>query len=266
MARLGLAGDVPGKDPPLSRRASPAAGAADEIGDAHLGNRLLSALQPSDFELLRPDLRVVELRQGDGLYEPGEPITSAYFPHGSMISLVAVLEEGETAEVAVYGREGVAGYLSSLVAENSFGRYLVQISGTASKISTARLVQAVHSSPTMQDVFSRYLQAILFQSFQTVACNALHSVERRFCRWLLATRDRAGRDDLPLTHDFLSEMLGVQRPTVSLIARTLQAAGLIEQGRGMIRVVDPGRLEESACCCYRLNRANLERLLPGAFR
>jgi CRP-like cAMP-binding protein len=256
------AGTGKGLDP--SRNASPGR-SVESLREPHLANRLLAALEPADFELLRSELRLVELRQGETLYEPGEPVASTYFPHGSLISLVAVLEDGATAEVAVFGREGVAGFVTSLVAESSFGRYVVQMPGTASRMGSARLLEIVKAHPSMQDVFTRYSQALLFQTFQTVACNALHSVEARCCCWILTTRDRAGRDDLPLTHDFLAEMLGVQRPTVSIIARHLQVAGLIQQGRGKIQIVDGAKLEQSSCACYRTNRRNFERLLPGIF-
>ena len=246
-----------------SAQAPPAEGS--DPSDIHRVNRLLAALRPEDLGLLHPDLTVVRLRHGESIYEPGQLIEWAYFPHDSMISLVAVLDDGATAEVATFGRDGVAGLISSLVAEDAFGRYVVQVTGTASRISSARLQEAVAAHPSMQDVFSRYSRAILSQAFQTVACNALHSVEARSCRWILATRDRVGRDDLPLTHDFLSEMLGVQRPTVSLITRHLQATGALKQGRGRIEILDRAQLEAGACCCYRINRRNFERLLPGIF-
>jgi CRP-like cAMP-binding protein len=236
------------------------------MASPHRANRLLAALNPADFAALEPHLQLVELRHGQVLYEAGDTIQHAYFPHQSMVCLVAVLEEGASAEVAVFGPEGVMGFASSLVTRVSFGRYVVQVLGTASRIPTGPLQKAVEARPDMRHIFLRYTEALLAQTFQTVACNALHPVEARCCRWILATLDRAERDDLPLTHEFLGEMLGVQRPTVSLITRSLQNAGLIRQGRGVITVVDRPGLEEAACGCYRAIRQSFERLLPGTYR
>jgi CRP-like cAMP-binding protein len=182
-----------------------------------------------------------------------------------MVSLVAVLEDGASAEVAVFGREGVMGFASSLVTRVSFGRYIVQVPGTASRITSGGLRRAADASPDIRHLLLRYTEALLAQTFQTVACNAVHTVEARCCRWILATHDRVRRDDLPLTHEFLAEMLGVQRPTVSIITRTLQSAGLIKQGRSLIRVVDRAGLEETACGCYAAIRRSFERVLPGTF-
>jgi CRP-like cAMP-binding protein len=233
--------------------------------DPHLANRLLAALKPEDFSLVERNLEIVTLKPAEILYEAGDDVRYAYFPHDGMVSLVAVLEEGVSAEVAVFGREGVMGFVSSLVTRVSFGRYVVQVPGTASRIEAGRLRQAVESSPDIRHLFQRYTEALLAQTFQTVACNAVHSVEARCCRWVLATHDRVNRDDLPLTHEFLAEMLGVQRPTVSLITRTLQSAGLIRQGRGVLTVVDRDGLEKAACGCYRAIRSSFERLLPGTY-
>jgi CRP-like cAMP-binding protein len=229
----------------------------------HRANRLLAALNSEDFASLEPQMELVELRQAEVLYEPGDTIRHAYFPHRSMVCLVAVLEEGATAEVAVFGREGVMGFASSLVTRVSFGRYVVQVPGTASRIEAGRLRQVADARSDIRHIFMRYTEALLAQTFQTVACNAVHPVEARCCRWILATHDRVQRDDLPLTHEFLGEMLGVQRPTVSLITRSLQNAGLIRQGRGVITVVDRSGLQEAACGCYGVIRKSFERLLPG---
>ena len=231
----------------------------------HRINRLLAALRPDDLMLLEPHLEVVELRQAEVLYEAGDTVGHAYFPHDSMVCLVAVLEEGATAEVAVFGREGVMGFASSLVTRVSFGRYMAQVGGMASRIDAGRLRQLADTRPDMRHMFMRYTEALLAQTFQTVACNAIHPVEARCCRWILATHDRVQRDDLPLTHEFLGEMLGVQRPTVSLITRSLLNAGLIQQGRGVITVVDRRGLEEAACGCYGVIRRSFERLLPGTY-
>ena len=228
----------------------------------HHGNRLLAALDAADFSRLVPHLHLVDLSFGSVLYESGERIENVYFPHESVISLVAVLEQGGLVEMAVFGREGVVGFASSLVTRESFGRYIVQMAGSASRISVKHLQDAVDASPSLRDLLFRFVQALLSQTFQTVACNAAHNVEARCCAWILKTQDRVGRRELSLTHEFLAEMLGVQRPTVSVTLRALQDAGLISQRRGAIVVTDRPGLERNTCECYGVIRRNFERLLP----
>jgi CRP-like cAMP-binding protein len=199
------------------------------------------------------------------LYEPGARVEHAYFPHDCVVSLLAILENGGSAEVAVFGCEGVVGYASSLVGREAFGRYLVQVSGTASRLPLERLRDAAKASPAVDELLRRYTEALLAQTFQIVACNAVHTVEARCCRWILSTHDRVNRTTLPLTHEFLAEMMGVQRSTVSLITRTLQSAGLIIQRRGGITIVDPKGLQDISCECYRAIRKTFERLLPQTY-
>jgi CRP-like cAMP-binding protein len=231
----------------------------------HRANRLLAALDPDDFAQLASFLDAVELPRGKVLYETGENIQHAYFPHDSMVSLVTVMQNGETVETAVFGREGVLGFSSALVTRQSFGRYIVQLPGTASRIPLVRLREAFDTSSAVRAVLLRFTEALLAQTFQTVACNAVHSVEARCCRWILSTRDRMSSDTLPLTHEFLAEMLGVQRSTVSLVTRTFQTAGLITQGRGVITITDRAGLEDVACECYGTIRRSFERLLPRTY-
>ena len=167
--------------------------------------------------------------------------------------------------MAVFGREGVFGLISALFTRESFGRYIVQIPGTASQVEIEWLREAVNACPRLRLLLYRFTEALLAQTFQIVTCNAVHSVEARCCRWLLSTHDRVEQDTLPLTHEFLAEMLGVQRSTVSATLRGLQTSGLIEQQRGGIAVVDRAGLEHVACECYRKIRFRFEKLLPGAF-
>jgi CRP-like cAMP-binding protein len=231
----------------------------------HRANRLLAALSPEDYARLSPHLDLIELSAGQILYESGEIMRHAYFPHDAVVSLVAVLEDGGSAEMAVFGREGVLGFASSLVTRVSFGRYVVQLSGTLSRVPVDRLREAMDASPRTRELLLCYVEALLAQTFQTVACNAVHGVEARCCRWILATHDRVDQNDIPLTHEFLAEMLGVQRSTVSIVTRTLQTAGLITQRRGVITVTDRAGLEEVACECYRSIRRSFERLLPKTY-
>jgi CRP-like cAMP-binding protein len=217
---------------------------------SHQQNWLLAALEPDDFAALKTQLEIVELCSGQVLYETGAIVDYAYFPHDAMVSLVTIMKDGGTVEMAVFGREGVFGFASALTTRASLGRYLVQLPGTASRVPVETLMEAFDSRPNLRALFFRYIEGLLSQTFQLTACNAVHGVEARCCRWLLTAHDRVTRDELPLTHEFLAEMLGVQRPTVSIILRTLQTAGLITQRRGMIVIADREGIEEAACECY----------------
>ncbi|MCG7391808.1 Crp/Fnr family transcriptional regulator [Microvirga sp. ACRRW] len=216
----------------------------------HRENLLLAGLEPDDFAALEPKLELVELPPGQSLYETGQSVNHAYFPHDAMISLVTILNDGGTVEMAVFGREGVVGFASALTTRAALGRYLVQLPGTASRLPVEILIEAFDTRPNLRLLFLRYIEGLLSQTFRLTACNAVHGVEARCCRWLLTAHDRVGRDELPLTHEFLAEMLGVQRPTVSIILRTLQTAGLITQRRGIIVIADRQGIEEAACECY----------------
>ncbi len=230
----------------------------------HRTNWLLRALEPDDFALLEPHLELVRLTRSQALYEPGEIIHHAYFPHSSVISLVNVLEDGRTVEVAVFGRGGVMGLLSAVVTREAFGRYVVQMPGTASRIVVERLNEVRNVRSKVRHVIASYSEVLLVQTFQMLTCNAVHPIDARCCRWILRLHDRTDGDTLPITHEFLAEMLAVQRSSVSVVLRTLQEAGLIQQGRGKITVTDRAGLEQAACECYGKIRRIYERLLPGS--
>lgn len=232
----------------------------------HRRNRLLAAMEPEDFSWLEPHLEIVDLPRGKVLFETGEPIRHTYFPHDAIVSLVTVLRSGGSVEMAVFGREGALGFVSALIARQSFGRYITQVPGTASRVSLERLNEGVAERTKLRHAMFRFTEAFLAQTLQTVACNAVHSVEARCCRSILTTRDRTDRDDVPLTHEALAEMLGVQRSTVSSVTSALQKAGLINQGRGTIRITNREGLEATACECYRAICDSFKRLLPGALR
>jgi CRP-like cAMP-binding protein len=232
----------------------------------HRNNRLLAAFEPEDYLWLEPHLEVVELPRGKVIYEVGETIHHTYFPHDAIVSLITVLRNGGSVEMAVFGREAVFGFVSAWVTRQSFGRYVTHVAGTASRVALERLKEAIGVRPAMRQVIFRYTEALLTQTLQSVACNAVHSVEARCCRAILNTRDRTDRDELPLTHEVLAEMLGVQRSTVSSVTSSLQKAGLISQGRGTIRITDPAALEATACECYQVICQSFARLLPGAYK
>ena len=232
----------------------------------HRRNRLLAALEPDDYSWLEPHLEIVDLPRGKVIYQSGETIRHTYFPHDAVVSLVTVLQNGGSVEMAVFGRESVLGFVSALVTRQSFGRYITQISGKASRVALDRLSDAIDQRPKIRRVLFRYTEALLAQTLQTVACNAVHGVEARCCRAILSTRDRTDKDDIPLTHETLAEMLGVQRSTVSSVTSALQRMGLISQGRGTIRITDRVGLEETACECYHAIRQSFERLLPAGHK
>lgn len=231
----------------------------------HKKNRLLAALEPEDFVFLEPNLEVVPLPKGKIVYEVGETVRYTYFPHDTIVSLTNVLKDGGSVEMAVFGREAMFGFVSALVTRQSFGRYITQFAGTASRIAIDTLSEALRERPKIRHLFFSFTEALLAQTFQTVACNAVHSVEARCCRWILSTRDRVDQDALPLTHETLAGLLGVQRSTVSSVTRALQIAGVINQGRGVITITDRAGLEEMSCECYRAIRASFERLLPVTY-
>jgi CRP-like cAMP-binding protein len=228
-------------------------------------NRLLAALEPDDFGLLAPDLETVELKHRQVLYDTGAIVRWAYFPHNAIVSLVNSLEDGGTVEVAVFGHEGGLGLLSGMGTHQAFGRYVVQVPGTASRISVERLNEAGKVRPNLRRLLLRYGEVLLTQTFQTLTCHAVHSVEARCCRWILAMHDRLDQDTLPLTHEFLSGMLGVQRSTVSAAIGTLQATGLVRQRRGGVIIADRTGFEAKACECYGKIRMVYERLLPETY-
>jgi CRP-like cAMP-binding protein len=232
----------------------------------HRRNQLLAALEQDDYLWLEPHLEVVDLPRGKVLYQTGETIRYTYFPHDAVVSLVTVLQNGGSVEMAVFGKESVFGFVSALVTRQSFGRYVTQISGSASRVALERLSEAIDKRPKIRRLLFRYTEVLLAQTLQTVACNAVHSVEARCCRAILSTRDRTNKDNIPLTHEALAEMLGVQRSTVSSVTSALQRMGLVSQGRGTIRITDRAGLEETACECYHAIRQSFESLLPSGHK
>jgi CRP-like cAMP-binding protein len=231
----------------------------------HRANRLLAALDPDDFAHLEPHLEIVDLQRGQVLYETGETLLYAYLPHDTVISLVTLMKDGSSAEMAVFGREGLFGLVSAVVTRRSLGHYVVQVTGTASRIDIDRMHEAIATRPNIRRLLLRYTEALMTQVLQSVACNAVHGAEARCCRWILSMHDRLDSDALPLTHEFLAELLGVQRSTLSIIAHKLQVAGLIRQARGVITVTDRAGLEGAACECYGRIRRTFEELLPRTY-
>jgi CRP-like cAMP-binding protein len=214
-------------------------------------NRLLISLDKADFALLAPHLRTVPLVQGQVLQEQETRVEQVYFPLSGVVSLISVMQGGEVVETATIGREGAVGAFGGLGPWNAFSRAVVRLPGTAAVMSVAHFQAAVGQSDRIRNLILRYKEALLAQVQQTAACNALHPLEARLARWLLQTLDRTEDPKLPLTQDFMAQMLAVRRTTVTLIAGKLQEAGLISYRRGRIVVLDRPRLEEAACECYR---------------
>ena len=231
---------------------------------ANLKNELLCALDLPTYELIAPYLSVAQFERGEVFYEPGDAIDCVYFPHSGVVSLLSVMDDGSAIETSTIGRESDVGLMAGLTRIAAFSRIVGQSPGVASRISAERLRAIALGSPVLRDVLGRHCDALLANAQQSVACNALHDVEERFCRWLLTCHDRTSQDELNLTQEFLAMMLGVQRTTVSQVASMIQGAGLIRYQRGRLVIVDRAGLEARACECYRRVRAHAEKVLPAS--
>jgi CRP-like cAMP-binding protein len=223
-------------------------------------NRLLAALMSDDFALLSPHLRDVPYEQGTLLQETGDPIEQVYFPQSGMISLLAVMLTGNAVETATIGREGAVGAMAGLGSRTAINRAVAHVAGISSRIKASLFREALNESPRLRDLIIRYNDVQMSLINQAAGCNALHHVEARLCRWLLQMRDRSDADMLPLTQEFLAQMLGVQRTSVTVLARRLQDLGLIRYRRGRVEIANRRGLEEKACECYRIVRDKTEEV------
>jgi CRP-like cAMP-binding protein len=215
-----------------------------------LDNKLLGALPRAQFEGLVPHLHPISLPQGSVLFETGDEVDQIYFPHFGMLSMLAVMRDGRAIEIASVGREGVVGAMAGLGLHKSLVRVIVQIPLGGSRISAPLFRNAVASSDAIRDLCIRYNEVLLSQARITGACNSLHSIDARFCRWLLQSADRAGSNTVTLTQELLAQMLGVRRTSVTEIASRIQAEGIIKYARGVINILDQQALERRACECY----------------
>lgn len=227
-------------------------------------NRLLAALPPEDYGLVAPHLSQVDLERGRLLYEPGDPVDMIYFPHDGVLSLMTLMENGAAIESAIIGREGALGLTAAVAPRQSLSRAIVQTPCRCARIGAGPFHEAWMRSPAIRELVDRHGEALFGHAIQLVACNALHSVEARFCRWLLSCHDRISTDTVALTQEFLADMLGVQRTTVTTVARALQGKGHIRYRRGVVDIVNRGGLEATACECYGVVRDTYERLLPAS--
>jgi len=226
-------------------------------------NRLLATFAPADRQLIESGASVVKLGRGDVLFEPGAEVPATHFPSaGTVVALVVGVADGRTVEVATIGKEGAVGGIVSGGHAPAFARAVVQVPGSALKVELKALEQAKLRSAHIRELFARYSDALLAQVMQSVACNAFHPLEARCCRWLLTAQDRAGGETIPLTQEYLAEMLGVQRTTVSAVARALQEQGLIAYRRGAISLLDRAAVEARACECYTAVERHFREVLP----
>jgi CRP-like cAMP-binding protein len=215
-----------------------------------LDNKLLSSLPRGQFDLLAPHLITQSLKQGLVLIEAGVEVDYIYFPHYGMISLLVVLKDGKAIETATVGCEGAVGAMAGLGLHKSLVRAVVQLPIAATKISARQFRKAAAASDEIRNLCIRYNEVLLSQARVTAACNATHVIEARFCRWLLQSADRAGSSTINLTQEFLAEMLGVRRTSVTEVASKIQNSGAIRYSRGVINVLDRPALERMSCECY----------------
>lgn len=213
-------------------------------------NHFLASLGPADLALIEPDLEVVQLRRDQVIAEAGRPVAAAYLPLDCILSVITIMAQGAQIESRTIGRESGHGLLHALGSPHSTERMICQVAGSAARIRLDVLSAAAEARPSLAGAIARHAQVGLIQSIQGVACNALHAALPRMARWLLMTQDRLGSNHLPLTQEHLAIMLGVQRTTVTAVAKALQARGVVSTGRGRITVVDREGLRRLSCECY----------------
>jgi CRP-like cAMP-binding protein len=215
-----------------------------------VSNIILLSISDGDYTSLRPHLEYVSLPNHRVLHEAGGRLEFAYFPNRGLMSLVVVMEDGQTAEAGIVGNEGFTGTPASVGLSRSPLRAIVQITGDGFRVEVGALQNTLESTPHLQLMLSRYAVVQGMQVAQTAGCNRLHDIQQRLSRWLLMTQDRVDSELLPITHDFLATMLGTDRSSVSLAAGVLQRKKLIEYTRGAVKIVNRNKLQDSACECY----------------
>jgi len=226
-------------------------------------NHLLAALPPDDLERLRPHLKLSALPLGDALYESGVALQHVYFPIDSIVSLLCVMADGASAEIAVVGNDGVVGVSLFMGGETTPSRAVVQSAGHAYRLRAETLKWEFMQGGEVQHLLLRYTQALITQMAQTAVCNRHHSLDQQLCRWLLLSLDRLPSNQLVMTQVLIANMLGVRREGVTEAARRLQADGLIKYNRGHITVLDRLGIEARTCECYAVVKRECDRLLPS---
>jgi CRP-like cAMP-binding protein len=228
-------------------------------------NRLLAALPETNYQALLPLLERVDLPLGMAVYESGGKQGHVYFPTTSIVSLLYVLENGASAEIAITGNEGLVGIALFMGGETTPSRAVVQSAGEGYRLKAAVLKEAFERDGQLQLLLLRFTQALITQMTQTAVCNRHHTVHQQLCRWLLLSLDRLPGNELVMTQELIANMLGVRREGVTEAAGKLQAEGLIEYSRGRITVLDRDQLEAHVCECYSVVKREYDRLLPATF-
>jgi len=245
----------------VKSRALPAANPPPPAGNPR---RLLAALPAADYARIVPSLTVIPLKLKDILHKPGEPIREVYFPGGGFCSMLTVLEDGGMVEIATVGREGMVGVSAVLDGTPVTSAAMVQgETDTCYRMKVDAFRREVDRRGAFHELMAHYAQALFGFVAQSTACNAIHSVEQRLARWLLMALDRMGSDEFPLTQEFAAMMLGASRPTVTVVAGTLQRAGLIKYRHGHVTIVDRENLEAASCECYRAATNLLNTVTDG---
>jgi CRP-like cAMP-binding protein len=232
-----------------------------ETLDGMRHNQLLGALVPASRKRIESHLEPVKLKLGAVVCEAGGLLEHAYFPEGSVLSLLTVLQNGSAIETANIGREGAFGLFAAMYSRVSFNRCIVQLEGRMARCPIELLQSEFRNSEHVRDLFVSYSETLLSQIQQTVACNAMHTTEERMCRWLLMMHDRAEGEFLTYTHEFLANILGANRKSVTLAAQSMQNAGLISYRRGTIQVLNRKGLEKASCECYAIVRERFDAFL-----
>jgi CRP-like cAMP-binding protein len=225
-------------------------------------NHLLAVLPEAEWARLSPHLMLVDMPLGQVVYESGDRLDHVYFPTTSIVSLLYVMEDGASAEIAIVGNEGLIGIALFMGGETTPSRAVVQSAGRAFRLDARLLKEEFHRAGPMQRLLLRYTQALITQMAQTAVCNRHHSIDQQLCRWLLLSLDRLGSNELRMTQELIANMLGVRRPGVTEAAMKLQDAGLIRYSYGHIAVLDRPGLEKRVCECYAVVKREFDRLLP----
>lgn len=245
---------------PMARNSGPArtTGTSREI---NIGNLLLRSLRKQSLNRLLPHLKQVDLKRGTVLYELDAPVEHVYFVNTGIVSLIKTMRDGRTVEIGAIGIDGLTGVNALFDVHTAMFETLMQVPGNAYKIPVDVLRTAMSKDKRLHNLIENYVHVILGQIAQTAACNRLHSLEERCCRWLLICHDSAGSDEFQLTHEFLAMMLGARRVSVTMVANSLQQAGLIRYRKGRMRITSRPGLESHACECYSTVHSLSQRLL-----
>jgi CRP-like cAMP-binding protein len=237
-----------------------------DVSDDPKQNRLLAALPDKEWSLWLPHLEPVELPLGTVIYESGGKLTHVHFPTSAIISLLYVMENGGSAEIAVVGYEGVVGISLFMGGETTPSRAVVQSAGTGFRLRASLMMEEFNKAGPVLHLLLRYTQALITQMAQTAVCNRHHALDQQLCRWLLLSLDRLRTNELVMTQELIANMLGVRREGVTEAAGRLDKAGLIRYQRGRITVIDRPGLEQRTCECYAVVRREYDRLLPVSAR